>query len=87
MMDTVLDKMMPEWLNLMPAVPPCGLIDAGLEGVDPFQPDLSTDMKFRIWQEAKANPRYFFMVILRASPGEIAEIDRHVIDVLDKFKL
>lgn len=44
------------------------LVDQGLRGVDPFDPNLTTEMMARIGTECKINPWYFFREVLRIKP-------------------
>lgn len=43
------------------------LNDKGLRGVDPYDPDLSTEMKFRIFRECATNRWYFFREVMRVT--------------------
>lgn len=44
------------------------LVDQDLRGVDPFDPNLSTEMMTKIGTECKINPWYFFREVLRIKP-------------------
>jgi len=41
------------------------LNDKGLKGVDPYDPDLSTEMKFRVFRECATNRWYFYREVFR----------------------
>ncbi|MGP3842652.1 hypothetical protein [Pseudomonas aeruginosa] len=45
------------------------ILDQGLIGVDPYDPNLSEEMKFRINMECKYNPWYFFREVARIPPN------------------
>ena len=48
---------------------PYALINPALEGIDPFDPNLTKDQMDAIYQEAKVNPHYFFDEILQPING------------------
>lgn len=79
-------KLWTEWAALAAGLPECGLLDHELEGVDPFDINLPTEMKMRIWTECKLNPRYFFIYVLRAPKDEIAEIDKIATRVMEDLR-
>lgn len=79
-------KLWAEWLALATNLPDCGLLDQELAGVDPFDINLPTEMKMRIWTECKLNPRYFFMYVIKAPQDEIKEIDKIAIRVMEDLK-
>lgn len=82
----MISKLELEWLALTAGLPKCGMTDQGLKDVDPFDINLSTEMKLRIWKECRINPRYFFMYVLRAPEEEIREIDQIAIKVMEELK-
>lgn len=65
-----------QWLELASQVPDCGLYDQELQDVDPFDEELDVGMQIRIWEEAKRNPRYFFMRILKVGPFVVDSLDK-----------
>lgn len=51
------------------------LIDKKLRGVDPFDPNLSNEMKMRIFRECAHNRWYFFREVMRVvTPGSSTEV-------------
>jgi hypothetical protein len=65
-----------QWLELANQVPDCGLYDQGLQDIDPFDEELDVGVQLRIWEEAKRNPRYFFMRILKVGPFVVDSLDK-----------
>ncbi len=47
---------------------PLALIDRDLQGIDPHDPDLSTEIKSRIWAECQHNIWYFLREVVRIPP-------------------
>ena len=51
------------------------LNDKKLKGVDPYDPDLSTEMKFRVFRECANNRWYFYREVFRVSePGASVDV-------------
>ena len=51
------------------------LNDKKLKGIDPYDPDLSTEMKFRVFRECANNRWYFYREVFRVSePGASVDV-------------
>jgi hypothetical protein len=53
------------------------LINPDLEGVDPYAEDLTEEQKKAIYEEAKANPLYFFKTLCRFPENGAVDVMKH----------